>query len=140
MKKTSLGFNLIELMIVVAVISILAAFAFPSYQSYVAKSNRAAAESFLMQITNRQEQYILDARQYSDTIGAGGLGLTEPSDLSGKYSFAVKPDNSTTPPSFTAYATPAGDQAKNDAKCGELRINQSGTKEIGGTASVSDCW
>ncbi len=69
------GFTLIELMIVVAIIGTLAMIGIPSYERYVIRSNRAVAKQFMLAVANKQEQYILDARQYTDNYGAGGLGL-----------------------------------------------------------------
>lgn len=56
-KKYSLGFTLIELMIVVAIIAILAAIAYPSYQDYVRKTNRAEAKSEMIDIVSRLQRY-----------------------------------------------------------------------------------
>ena len=56
--KKQLGFTMIELMIVLVVISILAAFAFPSYRDSVRKSNRAQAKTALMRLMQQQEQYL----------------------------------------------------------------------------------
>jgi type IV pilus assembly protein PilE len=78
-RKPALGVTLIELMVVAVVIAILAAVAIPSYQSYIIRANRSAAQQFMLGIASRQEQYMLDARTYTSTLGAGGLGLT-PSD------------------------------------------------------------
>lgn len=67
MKKrtTYQGLTLIELMIAVAIVAILAAVAYPSYQQYVVRANRAAAQTFMLAIANKQEQFILDRRQYA---------------------------------------------------------------------------
>jgi len=69
------GFTLIELMIVVAVIGILSLIAYPSYQRYVQRANRSQAEQLMLNIANREQQYMLDARSFSTTIGSGGLNI-----------------------------------------------------------------
>ena len=50
------GFTLIELMIAVAIIGILVAVAYPSYQGQVRKANRAAAQQFMLDVAMREQQ------------------------------------------------------------------------------------
>jgi type IV pilus assembly protein PilE len=88
--RNILGFTLIELMIAAAIVGILAAIAFPSYSRYVVRSNRAAAQSAMMDIANRQQQYLLANRAYAAT--AAELGFTLPDSLSSLYN----------PPTITA--------------------------------------
>lgn len=118
------GFTLIELMIVVAIIGILAGIAIPGYQGYMVKANRTAAKNFLMSIANKQEQFLLDRRQYADSIAT--LGLSQPSELSGKYSCDVLGDGtfSTNPPTYKAKCTAQGSQLSD----GDLTINYAGEK------------
>lgn len=63
--KTSLGFTLIELMIVIVVISILATIAYPSYQQYIIRGKRAEARAALIDTAARLERYYSDNNQYS---------------------------------------------------------------------------
>lgn len=119
----SRGVTLIELMIVVVVIAILAAVAYPSYQNYVIRANRSAAQQFMLTIANRQEQYLLDARTYAATIGAGGLNLSVPPEITNRYTFSV--DITCTPaPCYTITATAIGPQASD----GNLTLNSQGVK------------
>lgn len=136
------GFTLIELMITVAVIGILASVALPSYNAYVRRGHRADAEAQLMNIANRQQQYLVDRRAYSSSItgtaASGGLAIDIPANVSKYYRLddsALSVDNTATPPTFTVTARPLNDQ-QNDT-CGYLRIDQSGNKSAEGTGT---CW
>jgi len=133
------GFTLIELMIAVAIVGILAAVAYPSFIQYIVKSNRSAAESFIMGVANKQEQYMLDARQYATTLAILGISSV-PAEVSGNYTVTVTANNAATPPTYLITATPTGTQATRDTKCGAVTIDQAGTKGKGGTGTVADCW
>lgn len=122
-RRPSKGFTLIELMVVVVVISILGAIAYPSYQNYVIRANRSAAQQFMIDIANREEQYMLDARVYTVTIGAGGLALGPPAAVAERYNFAVAL-NPGPPPGYTITATAIGPQVGD----GALTLSSDGTK------------
>jgi type IV pilus assembly protein PilE len=117
------GFTLIELMVAVAVIGILTAIAYPSYQAHVIKSRRSAAQASLMEIAQRQQQYLLDARSYAPDLST--LGVTIPANVSSFYTLATAA-TAGPPATFTATATPiAGTAQASDTALG---INQAGVK------------
>src|ERR1700694_5645418 len=64
-KLQHLGFSLIDVLITVAIVGILAAVTYPSYQAIMRKNSRAAAESYLADVAQRQQQYLLDQRGYA---------------------------------------------------------------------------
>ncbi len=65
------GFTLLEVMITVAIISILAAIAYPSYSNYLQRARLAEARSQLMDARAKLEQYYQDNRQYTGADGTG---------------------------------------------------------------------
>lgn len=132
------GFTLIELMITVAIVGILAAIAYPSYLSYIVKSNRAAAKSFLLEVSSRQQRYLLDARSYAPDLAT--LQMTAPPEVSKNYTVTTAPTAGATPPGFTASAAPSGSQAVRDVGCGTLTIDEAGTKSVSGSSGVAACW
>ena len=118
------GFTLIDVLITVAIVAILAAIAYPSYQSAMLKSHRAAAESQLADVAQRQQQYLLDQRSYASSVST--LGMTTPSTVSPYYTIAVAVVAGP-PPSFSASATPIGSQA-GDLSGQALTIRNTGAK------------
>ena len=120
------GFTLIELMITVAIIGILAAIALPSYSEYVKKANRRAAQAEMMDISNRQQQFLFANRDYANktTLESSGYGL--PTEVSAKYTYAVTVNNTATPPTYTIAFTPV--VGSSQASDGALSLTNNGTK------------
>lgn len=141
-KKTA-GFTLIEMMIVVAIIGILAAIAYPSYQEYVLRGNRSEGQALLNDAAARQERYFAQNNAYvtaQANIARLGMrntsGTTVTSDT-GKYTLTISSPNNSG--GYLLTATPQGTQAK-DTKCGNLTLNAMGTRGVSGSTSVNDCW
>ncbi len=130
------GFTLIELMIVVAIVAVLAAIGIPSYRQHAMKSNRAAAEAFMQQVANRQEQYVLNARVYTNNLAS--LKLAVPDNVVTNYTITVNvPSSVTTGAYYTITAVPTGGQV-NDIVCSNIALDQAGTKGAQCTVDASN--
>jgi type IV pilus assembly protein PilE len=120
--RRTLGFTLIELMIAVVVIAVLTAIAYPSYVDYVRRGHRAQGQQFLLDLAQRQEQYLLDNRAYATVLGAGGLGINAPpAEVAAKYNNPIFTLTAGPPPTFRISMAPlAGGTLASD---GTLLIN-----------------
>ena len=140
------GVTLMELMIVVAIISMIAAFAYPSYTQYIVSTKRTAATSTLLQIADRQQQFFMDNKSYTGDLTNLGFAASPlyvsddgnsvaAGDADAVYLFSLVNVGATT---YTAIAAPLGGQLKRDPECGSLTTNQAGARDAlgGGT----DCW
>jgi type IV pilus assembly protein PilE len=120
------GFSLVELLVVVVIAGILASIAYPSFTAHLVRANRSAAQSLMLEAAARQERFLLDRRGYTDVLGAGGLGMNVPSEVSTNYAIVLAVDNGATPPIYTVVATPLpGSRQIND---GALTLTSQGTK------------
>lgn len=122
--------TLIELMIVTVIVAILVAIAYPSYQSQVRKSRRAAAQAFLMEVSARQQQHMVDVRSYAPDLAT--LGMTPPQEVNGFYDVTVTPAAAPLI-GYTIAATAVGAQTK-DACSGPLTLTHTGAK------APAACW
>ena len=135
--KTSRGFTLIEVMIVVAVVAILAAIALPSYQDSVRKSRRGQAKADLLELVQMLERAYSTDRTYARYSTLASPLNQSPRDGDARYTISIEDVTATT---YTLTATPQGGQV-NDSRCGTLTINQLGAKTISSTTgTVAECW
>lgn len=137
MRTVVRGFTLVELMIVVAIVAILAAIAIPSYNRYVLRANRSAAEDVMMSMATAQERFMIDNRQYTTTNSDLGYG-TLPETVSPNYTIAMALVAGP-PPGYTITATPINSQL-NDTDCNVLTLGSDGTKGPSGTPATARCW
>ncbi|WLQ14060.1 type IV pilin protein [Hahella aquimaris] len=84
--KANKGFTLIELMIVIAVIGIIAAFAYPAYQDSIEKSRRRDAQAALQGFAQAMERHYTDSASYAGAAGTSGA----PKDTGAPWIFPSK--------------------------------------------------
>lgn len=128
------GITLIELMIVVVIVSILAAVAYPNYQEFTARAKRNEARAALLRLATNQERFYLNNNTFTTQLTALGFSTTPTWDTeTGYYRVQVTNANAS---NFTATATylPGGSEA---GKCQTFTIDGRGAKTSG---PDTDCW
>lgn len=140
------GVNLIELMIVVAIIAIIAGIGYPSYLESVRNSKRADCAGGLVSLANSMERHYSINGSYLGAA-AGGANTGTPAIFAAAcpidggdatYNLTIQAATAST---YTLQAVPVADQA-ND-KCGTLTITNTGAKNVSGAAAGTtwqDCW
>ena len=134
MRRHMQGVTLMELMIVVVILGILTAIAYPSYRQYVAKAKRNEAKLCLLQIATMQERFYLQNNTY--TVNMSSLGFPVDTDfMTDSNSYVI---NVTEAGPATFSATAVYQKADAEAgKCATFSIDGRGAKSS--TPSV-DCW
>ena len=128
--KYSNGYTLIELMLVVVIIGILAAVAYPAYTGYGEKARRSDAKHALLDMQLEQEKWRANNIRYTSTLS--DLNWTTTS-IDEHYDLAIT-SIATNAYTLTATVDSAGLQA-NDADCSTMTLNQNNEK-----TPASGCW
>lgn len=131
------GFTLIEVMIVVAIVGILTAIAYPSYTEHIRKSRRADAQSALMELAQFMERRFTTTGSYSAAACADVVLPFTQAPRDGPdafYNINVVCDATT----FTLTAVPAGAMAGDG--CGNFTLTNTGARDRTGALPMDRCW
>ncbi len=147
MIKRSLGFTLIEMMVVLAIVAILAAIAYPSYQNAIRKARRADAVDALYYVQNLQEKFRANNTTYSTLALIGYPNAVVNVGISTDAFYTIT-GSAATATTYTVTATGLGSQAadtSNPVNCTTLTltITAANPKGLRGSTNVADgtqCW
>lgn len=145
-RRSQLGVNLIELMIVIAIIGIIAAFAYPSYMEQIRSTKRGDCSGALLGLANAMERhysvngsYLGAANGGNDTGAPAIFPASCPLDgNTANYNLTIQAATTST---YALRATPTGGQTVD--KCGTLTLGNTGVKGVVSARSGvtwQKCW
>lgn len=139
------GFNLVELMVVVAIVGTLLAIALPAYNQSIRKSRRTEAKTALLDLAGREERYY-NTNNNVYTATPANLGYTTFAAVgSGYYAVTVTANPAGLPaPSYLITAAPITTDQLKDTACLYYALDSTG-KQVAGTSAGtavtgSTCW
>ncbi|MEM7500540.1 MAG: type IV pilin protein [Pseudomonadota bacterium] len=129
------GITLIELMIVIVVLGIIVAVAYPSYRDFAARAKRNEARAALLQIATNQERFYLNNNTYTTDMTQLGFQSSPFTTETGSYTITVTVANANTYTARASYLL-GGNEAGN---CPTFLIDAAGAKTSPDGAHA-DCW
>lgn len=137
------GVTLLELLVVLALVGLLAAMAYPSYRGSLLRAHRTEAVESLLTLAAAQERFNLQHGHYAGGFEpevAPGLVLA-PLSAGGRYELVIAEGM---PGHYSARASPRrGSGQENDERCREFGLDATGRRwatDAGGRDSTGQCW
>lgn len=127
------GFTLVEILIAVAIVSILVTISVPVYKDYMLKVRRSDGRAALVLFAMAMERQYVRFGHYNET--ATVADIYQDSSDRGYYTLDIP---TLAAASFVLSATPTGQQA-DDTYCGTLKLDYLGNKTATGSGG-DDCW
>lgn len=131
--KKARGFTLIEMLVVVAIIALLAAYAIPNYRQYVVQSKRAEAHAKLLEVAGMYEKFYANTNRYPTNVTGGGTALSLTNAYLRWEDYRIthqnRPNNG-----WRLQARARGGQATDDTACLNIRFDNLGNK------TPAACW
>lgn len=136
-RRSEYGFTMIELMITVAVVSLLATIALPSYRQYVDRARRLDAQTTLLEAAQFMERFYTQNGTYANATLPAGLAVSPAGSTGAKVLYNITLAPAPTATAYNLQATPNNGQV-NDA-CGNLTYNHLGVRGTS-KSTVAECW
>lgn len=138
--RAAAGFTMVELMIVVFIITLLAAIAYPTYLDQMVRVRREAAKTCLSESAQFMERFYTTNLRFDQTLGGVAVALppcNSGTDVTNFYTISLSAVGQR---NYTVQAVPKPAQASRDTMCGTLSLDNTGTKTESGTGTVDYCW
>ncbi|MFC3193547.1 type IV pilin protein [Marinicella sediminis] len=132
MKKVK-GFTLVELLITVAIVALLAAYAIPNYRQYVVQSKRTEAHNKLLEVAGMYEKFYANTNRYPTNVSGGGTALSLDNSYLRWEDYQIRHQDRPNG-GWRLQAVALGNQASDDPDCLRIRFDSLGQRTPAG------CW
>lgn len=131
--KNNNAFTLIELMIVIAILAAIFAYALPNYRQYILRSHRTEVKNALMQVSHMQERFYANKNRFGtvEELALESIFPDPTNDNGLKYKITMESTDVT----YTITGSATGKQ-KDDSKCLTFTLDSLGNK----TPTINKCW